>query len=320
MSLAFFIYTLAFIVVCVTAAAVCVSAYLVSHRRPYIFAVGMFLCYLVDLAFIFQSEYLAQNLAFDSARYYGIELPFLKLLVAAGFLQFLWLVVCDYLNAHNRWLAHVPVLVFIGATTAVLVLISPGPLQQFCYYTMRQIFLAWVAAYCLYRWKHADGEVERMQIEHFRKGFIIFCVLIVCIVIEDALVILVLTPGSVSTNFPLYLSERNLCENLLLLLLAWLALQGSAKTLALRFEQPPQREDEPVQMVIENRLPAYCKNHELSPREGEILNLLLLGKRNQDIADELTLALGTVKAHVHNILKKTAQPNREELKRDFWKA
>ena len=73
-------------------------------------------------------------------------------------------------------------------------------------------------------------------------------------------------------------------------------------------------------------LPAYnlangaCSfRHGLTAREREILALVLQGKDNQNIASELQLALGTVKAHVHNILKKTDHASRQELARDFWK-
>ena len=37
------------------------------------------------------------------------------------------------------------------------------------------------------------------------------------------------------------------------------------------------------------------------------MRLVVLGKSNQEIADELFLAVGTVKTHIHNILVKTEQ-------------
>ncbi|NCA32769.1 LuxR C-terminal-related transcriptional regulator, partial [Adlercreutzia muris] len=39
----------------------------------------------------------------------------------------------------------------------------------------------------------------------------------------------------------------------------------------------------------------------------------------QNIASSLQLALSTVKAHVHNILKKTDTTTRQELTQLFWK-
>jgi len=43
---------------------------------------------------------------------------------------------------------------------------------------------------------------------------------------------------------------------------------------------------------------------DLTQRELEILRLIAQGKRNREIAEELTLAEGTVKSHVSNILSK----------------
>lgn len=43
---------------------------------------------------------------------------------------------------------------------------------------------------------------------------------------------------------------------------------------------------------------------ELTRREQEVLDLISEGRTNQEIADTLIIELGTVKNHVHNILKK----------------
>jgi len=51
---------------------------------------------------------------------------------------------------------------------------------------------------------------------------------------------------------------------------------------------------------------------ELSPREIEILKLIAEGASNRRIAEKLTLAEGTVKNHVSNILNKLHTENRTE--------
>ncbi|MEH7014006.1 response regulator transcription factor [Neobacillus niacini] len=48
----------------------------------------------------------------------------------------------------------------------------------------------------------------------------------------------------------------------------------------------------------------HLPHEELTSREMEILMLMAEGKTNQDIADELFIALKTVKTHVSNILSK----------------
>ncbi len=51
---------------------------------------------------------------------------------------------------------------------------------------------------------------------------------------------------------------------------------------------------------------------ELTPREQEILDLIADGKTNQQIADELTIEVGTVKNHVHSILDKLNVNSRKD--------
>lgn len=50
----------------------------------------------------------------------------------------------------------------------------------------------------------------------------------------------------------------------------------------------------------------------LTMREREILTLIRRGASNQDIAGELMIELGTVKNHVHNILKKLNVTRRDQ--------
>jgi RNA polymerase sigma factor (sigma-70 family) len=51
---------------------------------------------------------------------------------------------------------------------------------------------------------------------------------------------------------------------------------------------------------------------ELTNREREVLNLIGDGLTNQQIADRLYIEVGTVKNHVHNLLKKLEVSNRED--------
>jgi NarL family two-component system response regulator LiaR len=44
--------------------------------------------------------------------------------------------------------------------------------------------------------------------------------------------------------------------------------------------------------------------HQLTPRELEIIELLVQGRSNQDIADALYISLRTAQTHVRNILGK----------------
>ncbi|GHI00260.1 response regulator transcription factor [Neobacillus kokaensis] len=57
-------------------------------------------------------------------------------------------------------------------------------------------------------------------------------------------------------------------------------------------------------MMKMRKKPEHLPHEDLTSREMEILLLMTEGKTNQDIADELFIALKTVKTHVSNILSK----------------
>lgn len=100
---------------------------------------------------------------------------------------------------------------------------------------------------------------------------------------------------------------------------AFFACRDAFRVLLLRFDRPPMRGGGRQEELIDDNLMMYGKRHQLSERECEVLRYVLLGNDNQNIASSMHLALSTVKVHVHNILQKTGQANRQALVQDFWK-
>lgn len=67
-------------------------------------------------------------------------------------------------------------------------------------------------------------------------------------------------------------------------------------------------------------LGAGAEEHsELTPREQEVLNLIGGGLSNREIADRLVIEVGTVKNHVHSILRKLDVDSRHEAA-SYWDA
>ena len=50
----------------------------------------------------------------------------------------------------------------------------------------------------------------------------------------------------------------------------------------------------------------------LSEQELRVLNLIVLGKSNKEIAEELVISVGTAKWHVHNVFQKLGVNNRPQ--------
>ncbi len=70
---------------------------------------------------------------------------------------------------------------------------------------------------------------------------------------------------------------------------------------------------EPVEKNSDSPTDDFIKEYNLTNRETEIIKLLLRGYSNNDICDELSISLATVKSHMHNILEKTGAKSRTEL-------
>jgi DNA-binding NarL/FixJ family response regulator len=60
------------------------------------------------------------------------------------------------------------------------------------------------------------------------------------------------------------------------------------------------------------RLAERVPRSDLTPRERDVLSLLVLGRKNQQIADELGVSDATVKVHVGNIMLKLGAADRTE--------
>ena len=60
-------------------------------------------------------------------------------------------------------------------------------------------------------------------------------------------------------------------------------------------------------------LPAFCESHRLSPREREVLDLLIAGRAPKEIASELCVAESTVRFHAVGLYRKCAVRGQREM-------
>lgn len=322
----FYLYTLIVMFCCACAFAFSLAGFFASRRRGFLYAMGIFAFYFLDLALIFQYEYIDLQKLLSPELFYSIDRPFLRIVIGLGMLQSLWLLILDYLGCKQKSLAYTPALIFVAVCIGVLKLMAPGALQQFWFYTLRQVFLAWCLVFVLVAYLREKNPQERLVLARHAQLFAIAAGITCCIVAEDVLMILVVDPEFVGSIrlLPLYISERNFSENILVLVFAFYAIRASMETLQLRFKEPPvpskNQGEQSLRLIkhVEEVLPHFCEKYGLTSKEREVLYLMVQGLDNQNIASELCLALGTIKKHAHNIFVKAGVKNRVELLQRFW--
>ncbi len=69
---------------------------------------------------------------------------------------------------------------------------------------------------------------------------------------------------------------------------------------------------EAARALVQATRPTKQPTFDLTEREMEVLNLVVQGKSNQQIADGMVISLATVKAHISNILSKLQVSSRAE--------
>lgn len=69
---------------------------------------------------------------------------------------------------------------------------------------------------------------------------------------------------------------------------------------------------EAARVLVQATRPTKQPLHDLTEREKEVLNLVVQGKNNRQIADALFISVATVKAHISSILSKLQLSSRAE--------
>ncbi len=319
MGLVLFYWTLLVMLFSVVASATCLSAYLVSHKKTYLYLFVAFLMYFLDVSFVFQDEYALHILYIEFSGLYAVVRSLILILTGFGVLESFWLMVCDYLRVKNKKLLIIPGVVFVVISVVLLFAFPNTGSKWFWFYTTRAIFAFWIIGFSTFTYFTRSSEVLKNRLWRRKWIFLGVAFLMACIVAEDALFFLILKTDSLQIGSFVLSSERNYVENFLMLCIGILAIRDAYKTLSLRFEVPPSGTNVLQEREIMEIMPVYAKVNQLSSRECEVLYEILLGKDNQNIASQKQLALSTVKVHVHNILQKTGNANRQEIIQDFWR-
>lgn len=319
METVFYSYTIIIMLVCAGASTAMTTSYAITRNRVYFFAAIAFVLYFFDLTFIFQSEYLNHGMGIEPDDFYTVNDPLIKTVIAAGILESLWLGLLHYFGKPHAFAAVAPIAVFLTADFLIVCLMPESPLKQWCFYSSREAFLIWCIGYVAYKTATAKTPAKAALARRLRTLAIIGGALVACIVAENTFMILIWNPSAATASsiLPLYISERNISENILVLVYAAFALRRSMEILRLRHKDPPDHGDERQRYIAET-IDSYCARHDLTKRERDVLLRIVNGKDYQNAANDLQLAVGTVKSHTHNILKKTGTSTRQELVQDFW--
>ena len=300
------------------AAALNFSTYLVSRNKALLYVCIGFVLYFFDVAIVFQDDFILYNMGNTLESVHFVGAPIAAVITGAGIIEAGWLFVCEFFSEKRMTVRVAPCVVFVLWSVAVLALIPPGPVHQFLFYTIREICIYALLVYLAWRYV-TSSQFTRDRMRSAIPLYFIAWILNTLIVVENVVFMFLVDPELFRDGLMPFLPERNIAENMLMIACAASAVVYCWGRLAIHFKTPPIGGGDKVDAFIDETLPRYCHYYNLTARETEVLRLVLNGMDNQNIASEMSLAPSTVKVHVHNILRKTGQKDRQHLMRDFSK-
>ena len=332
MDAAWFMYSVIVLLGAMTAASVGVMLWtLVGQRRWLLASVG-FCCYTLEQAIIFFGEYVGDKPYYIEYFNHGLAWPAISIPLCAAVVTILWtwMAMRVYAPVRRRY-----VVVFAVAFGLLELVVAPiGDLssvtRNMLYWGVRD--LAFIGANVFTWWwvRNRATEAQRADLERARGVWHALVAFSLCILAEDITFIEFLRfdaeKGSVAYSLFWHLTERNISENIAMLYCAWNLVKEARDVMRVFSLHPAPtanekgdaaHEDSRADLVV--RLARFCDEQGLSDREKEVLALAIDGKTTPQIAQELYISQGTVKAHLHRIYTKAGVASRKDLITAFWK-
>ena len=292
--------------VTLTMAACCVIFLYYQSRRPMLVALCiMFAAYLLDNTIVFCTEIVPEFADMYDRMF--LETPSIKTIYFITLIGSLLFALHRALPAFT--FKQMGLLICLYAALLICIpMISQHDWMVFSYYFITQFLVIGISGWGLVALRHTESSFDRGMV---RRIFLYFLCMSILVLVEDSFVIFYLDRFS---GPRVKINNRNFSENLLYLGLSWPIFRytlGQLKQVPAESASVTEEAGDSDSEVEIYR--AFCAAYNLTEREQEILIHLLQAKSQQQISDELVIALGTVKTHIHNIYQKTESGNRNQI-------
>lgn len=330
MDLAWFIYTIAIMLVAIVAASTSVTMWVLTSRKDFLVSASAFVLYVFEVALIFYGEYRGDKPYLTGYMQTGLVTPVPTLIVSALLVMTVWVWMIRRVHAPLHKRRVIVLTIVFGAASALLAPVegNAGTLRTYIYWALRDLVLIGSLGFAYWYYRNKATENEKHDIERDRGFFRVLAILAGCMFLEDTVNILLIHPQASSGivyEFFWHLTERNLSENVAMVYCAVHLFKADREFMRVFSRHPAENvqgttEEADRDERVDLKLPRFCDEHGMSDREREVMALLLKGKTTNEIAQELYISQGTVKAHLHRIYTKAGVANRKDLAAEFWRS
>ena len=294
-------------------------SYAVSHKKSLLYLALFLLLYSLESIFVFSNEFASSMSNFAIDDFGDAEAIGLRVVLAIVEVQMLWLVFCEFFQLSSKKMRYIPVAVYALISLFALILLE-GVIEKWLVYTLRQSFILFAIGFSFYNVKTSEYCSVLKKQKKTIAFFVVLTIFVVLTVAEDTANMIYSLPQHLNLlpGLAEFLYRRNISETLLVLSVSIYAIYRSVRTLKINSASLPAVSQDKFNLRLGEISLLFSAKYSLTARESEILNLVIQEYEYQRIANKLHLAVGTVKTHVHNILKKTNTHSRRDLSELFW--
>ncbi|MGL5174708.1 MAG: LuxR C-terminal-related transcriptional regulator [Olsenella sp.] len=329
MDMAWFIYTISLMLLMIIACSTCFMVWVLTSRRDWLVAAAAFVCYVLEVSVIFYGEYMGDKPYLTGYFNDGLQWPWLTIPLDVILVTLVWSWARERVHAP---LGRRQVAIFAVVFGVVAVAVAPigsltGAWRNMLFWGWRDLGVIFSVWFGYWWYQKRASKNERVDIERSKPFFRVVAVLSLVMLCEDIFFIMIFHPettaGTPLHSFFWHLTERNMTENAIVIICAVRTIMGARDLMMVYAQHPAEssgdHEADRYSSDIGARLPRFCDQYAISQREREVLRLVLLKKSTQEIASDLFISTGTVKAHLHRIYSKVGTTNRQDLATAFWK-
>ena len=299
-----FIFSVLIILVPAIAAVVAFLVHKKTAKQTFKYMCWLVLLYMFELISLHYIDFYS----FNNGTY--ISFAPMKIILFALILMTNMFIILRIFNKPIRFRYFLFIIVFIVAQT-ILKMIPETDLSVWGFYTVRQIFMIALFIFFFVQYFICEDERVKTPARQFFGLFIVFILMNIMIVVEDALISF---QQEVFERSALILKERNFTENIFFIAVSILIIYRAVPYLRqLTIAVETGTEAEVSKMSTE-----FATSIHLTKRESEILGLIANHLSNNEIAEQLYISPGTLKAHIHNIYAKANVSNRNELLKQLY--
>lgn len=296
-------------------AGVSFSAFMLSRNQAYFWFGLAYTFYCLDISLMLRPGF---ELATGSVYAPGhITSPLESVFYGSGVLFCFTTVMLNYAGLKSYWRV-LAVLSFSLLSGLDYFLVEDPIWRQFGFFAVRNLFSLALLIAMTFVYLRTSDQFERSRFGRFRIPGLFITLGIFGIIGENVffqLIVPLIKPSFESSPF---MSERNFAENFVMMGLGVFILVRCRGIFLLHREDPKASYEDRSKRFVDRMLDDYYVKFKLSHREQDVLRALIRGKTNREIADELNIAIGTVKVHLHNISKKTGAKGRDGIIKSFF--